>query len=85
MILASKETVRLSRVNGVAVKMITGDHLLIALETSRVLDMGGIIQSAEGLPLLDKETKSQAFLIEVQGLMVELPLKMKRLPATSSW
>merc|ERR1711959_744565 len=53
------ETVRLSRENGVAVKMITGDHLLIALETSRVLDMGGIIQTAEGLPLLDKETKAK--------------------------
>merc|ERR1712100_769468 len=52
----TKETVRLSRENGVAVKMITGDHLLIALETSRVLNMGGIIQTAEGLPLLDKET-----------------------------
>merc|ERR1711959_292803 len=55
----TKETVRLSRENGVAVKMITGDHLLIALETSRVLDMGGIIQSAEGLPLLDPETKAK--------------------------
>merc|ERR1712054_322409 len=54
-----KDTVRLSRENGVAVKMITGDHLLIALETSRVLDMGGIIQSADGLPLLDKETKAK--------------------------
>merc|ERR1712217_638201 len=55
----TKETVRLSRSNGVSVKMITGDHLLIALETSRVLDMGGIIQSAEGLPLLDEETKAK--------------------------
>merc|ERR1719156_84981 len=55
----TKETVRLSKENGVAVKMITGDHLLIAMETSRVLDMGGIIQSAEGLPLLDKETKAK--------------------------
>merc|ERR1712159_656525 len=55
----TKETVRLSRENGVAVKMITGDHLLIAMETARVLDMGGIIQSAEGLPLLDKETKAK--------------------------
>merc|ERR1712054_214988 len=55
----TKETVRLSRENGVAVKMITGDHLLIALETSRVLDMGGIIQTAEGLPLLDPETKAK--------------------------
>merc|ERR1712025_430852 len=55
----TKETVRLSRENGVAVKMITGDHLLIALETSRVLDMGGIIQTAEGLPLLDPKTKAK--------------------------
>merc|ERR1712078_315152 len=55
----TKETVRLSRVNGVAVKMITGDHLLIAMETARVLDMGDCIQSAEGLPLLDKETKKK--------------------------
>jgi H+-transporting ATPase len=55
----TKETIRLSRDNGVAVKMITGDHLLIALETSRVLDMGGIIETAEHLPLLDKETKAK--------------------------
>merc|ERR1719331_564372 len=55
----TKETVRLSRENGVAVKMITGDHLLIARETSRVLDMGGIIQTAEGLPLLDPKTKAK--------------------------
>merc|ERR1711907_198457 len=48
-----------SRENGVAVKMITGDHLLIAMETARVLDMGDCIQSAEGLPLLDKETKAK--------------------------
>merc|ERR1719162_949460 len=55
----TKDTVRKSKENGVAVKMITGDHLLIALETSRVLDMGGIIASAEGLPLLDKDTKAK--------------------------
>merc|ERR1711904_654383 len=55
----TKDTVRRSRDNGVAVKMITGDHLLIAKETSRVLDMGDIIQTAECLPLLDKETKAK--------------------------
>merc|ERR1719248_428595 len=55
----TKETVRLSKENGVAVKMITGDHLLIAMETARVLDMGGIIQTADGLPLLDKQTKAK--------------------------
>ena len=60
----TKETVRLSRENGVAVKMITGDHLLIAMETARVLDMGDCIQSAEGLPLLDKETKAPYINVE---------------------
>merc|ERR1719443_506044 len=55
----TKETVRLSKENGVAVKMITGDHLLIAMETARVLDMGDCIQSAEGLPLLDPKTKAK--------------------------
>jgi len=55
----TKDTVRLSKENGVAVKMITGDHLLIAMETSRVLDMGDCIQAADGLPLLDKETKAK--------------------------
>merc|ERR1711869_111738 len=55
----TKETERMSRENGVAVKMITGDHLLIAMETARVLDMGDCIQSAEGLPLLDKETNAK--------------------------
>jgi len=55
----TKETVRLARQYGVAVKMITGDHLLIALETSRVLNMGGIIETAADLPLLDSETKAK--------------------------
>merc|ERR1711988_1131150 len=53
------ETVRLAKENGVAVKMITGDHLLIAMETSRVLNMGGIIASAAELPLLDPKTKKK--------------------------
>merc|ERR1712070_199595 len=55
----TKDTVAKCKHYGTAVKMITGDHLLIALETSRVLDMGDCIQSAEGLPLLDKETKAK--------------------------
>merc|ERR1712118_615673 len=55
----TKDTVAKCKHYGTAVKMITGDHLLIALETSRVLEMGGIIQTAEGLPLLDKETKAK--------------------------
>jgi H+-transporting ATPase len=39
--------------------MITGDHLLIAQETSRVLNMGDCIVSGAQLPLLDPETKKK--------------------------
>ena len=38
---------------GVQVKMITGDHLLIARETAKALNMGDIIVSSDGLPMLD--------------------------------
>ena len=39
--------------------MITGDHLLIANETARVLGMGGYIKDAGGLPMLHPETKAK--------------------------
>ena len=39
------------------VKMITGDHQLIAIETARRLNMGHNIMCAEGLPHLDPVTK----------------------------
>merc|ERR1719252_478529 len=55
----TKWTVAKSKDYGVAVKMITGDHLLIAQETSRVLDMGDCIVSGAQLPLLDPETKKK--------------------------
>ncbi len=42
---------------GVLVKMITGDHLLIARETARALNMNDYIKSADGLPMLDPTTK----------------------------
>lgn len=38
---------------------ILGDHLLIAKETARRLDMGDNILTAEGLPLLDPVTKQK--------------------------
>ena len=44
---------------GVAVKMITGDHLLIARETAKRLSVGPNILSAEGLPSLDPVTKQK--------------------------
>jgi len=55
----TKQTIDDAHMYGVAVKMITGDHLLIAKETARVLGMGDYIKNAEGLPLLDAETKKK--------------------------
>jgi H+-transporting ATPase len=55
----TKDTIEQAKNYGVAVKMITGDHLLIAKETSRVLNMGDLICSADGLPMLDEATKSK--------------------------
>jgi H+-transporting ATPase len=55
----TKQTIADARKYGVEVKMITGDHLLIAKETARVLDLGTNIQKAEGLPMLDPETKAK--------------------------
>jgi H+-transporting ATPase len=50
------QTVQDSRKYGVAVKMITGDHLLIAKETSRRLTLGTEIMSPNVLPSLDPIT-----------------------------
>jgi H+-transporting ATPase len=49
--------IRDAREYGIIVKMITGDHLLIAKNTARQLEMGDRIFTAERLPLLDTETK----------------------------
>ena len=46
----TKLTIKRSREYGVAVKMITGDHLLIAKEMARMIDMGQNILLPEGLP-----------------------------------
>ena len=52
---------------GVLVKMITGDHLLIAKETARVLELGDRIHDASGLPLLDPGRVGYAdFVIELK-------------------
>jgi len=55
----TKQTITDARLNGVAVKMITGDHLLIAKNTASVLDLGTLIFTADGLPMLDMETKKK--------------------------
>jgi H+-transporting ATPase len=55
----TKQTIADARKNGVAVKMITGDHLLIAKNTSMMLDMGPRVFMADKLPMLDMETKKK--------------------------
>jgi H+-transporting ATPase len=55
----TKQTIEDANKYGVGVKMITGDHLLIAKETARVLGMGDFICPADGLPMLDEETKTK--------------------------
>jgi H+-transporting ATPase len=53
----TKETVRRARMHGVEVKMVTGDHRVIAKETARVLEMGTNILGCEGLPNLGEDGK----------------------------
>lgn len=55
----TKETIERCREYKVKVKMITGDHLLIAKETARVLDLGTDISGADQLPMLDPTTKAK--------------------------
>lgn len=55
----TKDTIAAARNYGIMVKMVTGDHLLIAKETARRLNMGENILSAEGLPMLDLKTKEK--------------------------
>jgi H+-transporting ATPase len=55
----TKQTIQSANHYGVQVKMITGDHLLIALNTADQLEMGRHIFGAEQLPLLDPETKQK--------------------------
>eukprot|EP00970_Alexandrium_tamarense_P007266 scaffold1308_cov189-Alexandrium_tamarense.AAC.4 len=55
----TKQTIADARDYQVDVKMITGDHLLIARNTARQLEMGDRIFTAERLPLLDEQTKQK--------------------------
>ena len=54
----TKETLRRCMAYGVAVKMITGDHVAIAKETARQLGLGTNILNAERLPSLDARGKA---------------------------
>jgi H+-transporting ATPase len=63
----SKLTIEQALDNGVEVKMITGDHLLIAREMARRLGLGNAIYSAEGLPNLDADNKPPKDLVAKYG------------------
>eukprot|EP00292_Cryptomonas_paramecium_P001673 CAMPEP_0113686260 /NCGR_PEP_ID=MMETSP0038_2-20120614/15178_1 /TAXON_ID=2898 /ORGANISM="Cryptomonas paramecium" /LENGTH=1123 /DNA_ID=CAMNT_0000606537 /DNA_START=21 /DNA_END=3392 /DNA_ORIENTATION=- /assembly_acc=CAM_ASM_000170 len=66
----TKHTIEQANLFGVEVKMITGDHKTIAVETARVLGMGTLIQGPEGLPVLDAEGKAPASLPENYGALI---------------
>ena len=51
----SKETIHKVRENGVAVKMITGDNLVIAKEMARRLELGTDILSVDALPKVGRQ------------------------------
>eukprot|EP00201_Polytomella_parva_P007728 CAMPEP_0175064506 /NCGR_PEP_ID=MMETSP0052_2-20121109/15374_1 /TAXON_ID=51329 ORGANISM="Polytomella parva, Strain SAG 63-3" /NCGR_SAMPLE_ID=MMETSP0052_2 /ASSEMBLY_ACC=CAM_ASM_000194 /LENGTH=1224 /DNA_ID=CAMNT_0016330871 /DNA_START=383 /DNA_END=4057 /DNA_ORIENTATION=+ len=53
----TKETIHKAMSYGVDVKMITGDHLLIAKETSRTLGLGTNIQDPSHLPSMGEDGK----------------------------
>jgi H+-transporting ATPase len=53
----TKQTIEDAMKYGVTVKMITGDHVLIAKETAKALNLGDYVRSSDGLPSLDPETK----------------------------
>lgn len=55
----TKQTIIDAHHYGVQVKMITGDHLLIAKNTALQLEMGDKIFTAERLPVLDPETQKK--------------------------
>lgn len=70
----TKDTIARSQAYGVPVRMITGDHLLIAKKTCKDLAMGNMdrpgwpmIQGPEELPILDKDGKPPANLVRDFG------------------
>lgn len=50
----TKETIHRAISYGVEVKMITGDHLLIAMETARLLELGEVIEGKKKLSFVDQ-------------------------------
>ncbi|EFJ47201.1 hypothetical protein VOLCADRAFT_61631, partial [Volvox carteri f. nagariensis] len=66
----TKRTIERALEFGVDVKMITGDHLLIAKETARVLGLGTNIQEPAHLPMVDAEGKAPKDLGKKYGKII---------------
>ena len=67
----TKETIRRAGLYGCQVKMITGDHSAIAMETARQLGMGTNILKADALPSLDASKPLPSTLGADYGEMIE--------------
>jgi len=63
----TKHTIDTAVHYGVRVKMVTGDHILIAKETARVLGMGTNISDPAHLPNLDEDGNPPRDLVEKYG------------------
>ncbi|EKX32039.1 hypothetical protein GUITHDRAFT_82635 [Guillardia theta CCMP2712] len=66
----TKHTIEKCHEFGVYVKMITGDHLVIAKETARVLGMGQDIFGSDGLPVLGEGGSVPDDLVEQYGTKI---------------
>ncbi|PSC73000.1 p-type h+-atpase isoform C [Micractinium conductrix] len=67
----TKQTIEQALENGVDVKMITGDQVLIAKEMSRILGLRTNIPDASGLPKLDEDGKIPKDLAKYAQMIVE--------------
>ncbi|WIA12441.1 hypothetical protein OEZ85_012477 [Tetradesmus obliquus] len=66
----TKDTIEKAMEYGVDVKMITGDHAVIAKETARALGLGANIQEAGGLPSMEADGKIPKDLGKKYGAMI---------------
>eukprot|EP00961_Rhodomonas_salina_P056906 765012-Rhodomonas_salina.1 len=66
----TKDTIARAKAFGVGVKMVTGDHSIIAVETCKQLGMGHNIQGPEALPMLDEEGNPPANMLETYGATI---------------
>eukprot|EP00243_Klebsormidium_subtile_P003303 TRINITY_DN16657_c0_g1_i1.p1 TRINITY_DN16657_c0_g1~~TRINITY_DN16657_c0_g1_i1.p1 ORF type:complete len:982 (+),score=329.76 TRINITY_DN16657_c0_g1_i1:182-3127(+) len=66
----TKRTIERAMEYGVGVKMITGDQVVIACETSRTLGLGTNIKGAQGLPDMPKDGKVPKDLGKKYGKMI---------------